>query len=370
MVLDSKRQVSAPPTALWAIPVGELGGVARHVLDVARVGLPGWRLVVLAPEGPLADRLRTLGTAVVTGPFGPAAGAVASARTLHATVRTLRPTVVHSHLSYADVIAAAVLAFQPSVKLVTTEHGIAADDLVYHGSKIKARIKALLHAVRLKRADAIIAVSRATRDAMVAKWRPVKRVTVIPNGVDVEAVRESVDSLRTGKLEGGPRILSLSRLSAEKRIPDLMRAFALLQGGHPTAKLTVAGEGPLRGELEQLAGRLGIDSSVEFPGFIDAAKAMANADVLVQLSVWENCSYTLLDAVSAGLGVVVTPVGGNPEIVGTANLVEADHHQAIASSVVEQWQHPSSRPNIPEQWPSLVKMAQETAAVYATLVSA
>ena len=37
--------------ALWCVPVADLGGVARHVLDAARVGIPGWRLVVLCPEG-------------------------------------------------------------------------------------------------------------------------------------------------------------------------------------------------------------------------------------------------------------------------------------------------------------------------------
>ncbi|MET3708945.1 glycosyltransferase involved in cell wall biosynthesis [Arthrobacter sp. UYEF6] len=251
------------------------------------------------------------------------------------------------------------------MKLVTTEHGIAADDLVYHGSKIKARLKALLHTVRLKRADAIIAVSLATRDAMIAKWHPLKPVIVIPNGVDVDTVRDSVDSLRTGPSAEGPRVLSLSRLSAEKRIPDLLRAFAWVRDEHADARLTVAGDGPLRTELEDLAARLGIGSAVDFPGFMDASEAMANADVLVQLSVWENCSYTLLDAVSAGLGVVATPVGGNPEIVGDANLVDADCHQEIASAVVKQWQEPATRPEFPQQWPSTSKMARATAVVYA-----
>ena len=47
-------------TALWVVPVSDLAGVARHVLDVAGAGLPGWRLTVLAPPGPLPDRLVNL----------------------------------------------------------------------------------------------------------------------------------------------------------------------------------------------------------------------------------------------------------------------------------------------------------------------
>ena len=45
------------PTALWVVPVPEFGGVARHVVDMARAGLPGFNLVVLAPEGKLTSRL-------------------------------------------------------------------------------------------------------------------------------------------------------------------------------------------------------------------------------------------------------------------------------------------------------------------------
>ena len=60
-----------PPTALWVVPVSNLAGVARHVLDVARVGVPGWRLVFLTPPGDLPDALRDLGAAVLVEPFGP-----------------------------------------------------------------------------------------------------------------------------------------------------------------------------------------------------------------------------------------------------------------------------------------------------------
>ena len=49
---------------------------------------------------------------------------------------------------------------------------------------------------------------------------------------------------------------------------------------------------------------------------------MGRSDMVVQLSVWENCSYTLLDAKSAGLKVVATAVGGNPEVVSARELVE------------------------------------------------
>ena len=87
--MSEDARTGVDPLTLWVVPVADLGGVARHVLDVVRVGLPGLRLAVLCPEGALAARLRELGAAVFTGHFGPDAGLAASVRTLRRTVRTL-----------------------------------------------------------------------------------------------------------------------------------------------------------------------------------------------------------------------------------------------------------------------------------------
>lgn len=306
----------AEPIALWVVPVPDLGGVARHVLDTAREGIPGWRLVVLCPEGPLAERLRAQGTAVTTGSIGPDAGLSASVRTLKATARALRPAIVHSHLAYADIVVAAT-SLPRGTRRFTTEHGIAGDDAVYHGSALKSRIMSTVHHVRLRRFDGVIAVSDATKQAMLAKWRPRQQVVVIRNGVDAPQGVKRRKAAKRKKL----RILSLSRLSPEKRIDTLIEAFAIVLTTHPDAVLTIAGTGPLDGELKAQAARLGLGGSVVFAGFVDPEEAMAGADVIAQLSVWENCSYTLLDAVARGLRVVASDVGGNREIVPASSLV-------------------------------------------------
>lgn len=356
--------LGGPSTALWVVPVPEIGGVARHVLDVAEVGLPGWRLVVLCPEGALAERLRDLGAAVVTGPFGPEAGVVASVRTLRRVVRTLRPSVVHSHLAYADVVATLATAGL-TVTLATTEHGIADDDLVYHGSVWKSAVRARLHRLRLRRADLVLAVSRATRRAMERKWRPRQAITVIPNGVDVAEVRARVGDRGDRTAGDGPRVLSLSRLSAEKRIPELLDAFRVVLRSRPAATLTVAGSGPDRAALEARVAELGLTGRVSLPGFVDAGRAMSAADVVVQLSVWENCSYTLLDACAAGLGVVATPVGGNPEILGPDSLVPADDPEAVAAAVMAAADHPRTD----FTWLTRAEMTSRIVAAYGSVRS-
>lgn len=367
MVLSARRRsprLGRHPTVLWVVPVSELGGVARHVLDVAAVGLPGWRLIVLCPEGELAYRLRGAGAAVVTGAFGPAAGFAASVRTLRRQIAAVQPDVVHAHLAYADV-AAAVVSVWTGARLATTEHGIAAIDSLYHGTHRRARFARLAHHCRLRGTDVAIAVSEATKRAMVQKWRPRTEPVVIPNGVDAPAVRQNV-TVHEPRSEG-TRVLSLSRLSPEKRLPELLHAFAELRRLDPNARLIVAGEGPERAAAEAMAKALGLEGAVTFPGFVDSTEAMGNADVIVQLSAWENCSYTLLDAVAAGLGVVATPVGGNPEILPPDCLAPAADARAVATAILRQ-AGSDARPALPDGWPTREEMAARIVAAYGMLL--
>lgn len=370
MVLSRRREArrapdagaTTPPTALWVVPVPELAGVARHVLDVVAVGVPGWRVVVLCPPGALADRLRAAGAPVVTGPVGPGDGMRATVGAVRRTARALRPSVVHSHLAWADA-ASAVATVGAGAALVTTEHGIARDDLVYHGSVWRSRATALAHTARLRRTDALIAVSRATAEAVRAKWHPPRRLPLplVRNGVDRVAA--------PGGRGPGLHVVSVARLAPEKRVDHLVHAFARLRARHPSARLTIAGTGPEEGRLRGLASDLGVAAATDFVGHVDPGPLLDEADVLVQLSVWENCSYSLLDALARGVGVVATPVGGNPEMLPPTALVAHDDPAAVAALVAAQGMTPSLRPVLPPDWPTRADTAAGIGEVYAQVVA-
>lgn len=330
-------------TVLWVVPVPNFGGVARHVLDVARTGIPGYRLVVCAPEGKLTERLRELNIPVHAVPFGPSRGFRTSFASLTHVIEQEKPAIVHSHLAYADVIAAAVVN---SLKirrlanrsltvptLITTEHGIAGDDAVYHGTSWRSKLMEQVHRVRLWGTNAAIAVSRSTAEQMRRKWGA-RRVSIIYNGVDVPRLRTAVHKHRVPTEPDAPRILSLSRLSPEKGIDVLIEAFAQLRTVYPKAHLEIAGEGDLADTLAQQVRQLHISDAVTFSGFVDPLEAMGRSDMVVQLSLWENCSYTLLDAKAAGLKTVATNVGGNPEILAPNELVNR-RQNAFCDSVLE-----------------------------------
>lgn len=336
--LSATLDATPDPLTLWVIPVGELAGVGRHVLDVATAGLPDLRLLVMCPEGPLAQALRDVGVGVVVAPFGPDAGLNQSVRQLRAVLRALRPAVVHTHLAYADLVAAVALAAYRDVKLVSTEHGIAQDDLVYHGTRSRSWAKARLHSLRLRRFDALIAVSESTRQTMQNKWRPRQPIHVIRNAVDVASLASVAERRSRTCNANGPRVLSLARLAPEKRIDALLRAVPLILKKYPGAKITVAGLGPQLAELQQLVTHLGVQDAVQFVGFVDSRTAMGTHDVVVQLSTWENLSYTLLDAHASGMEAVATAVGGNPEVLPPESLISDLSPQAVADAVLEAWE--------------------------------
>ncbi|WP_178945961.1 glycosyltransferase family 4 protein [Kocuria sp. TGY1127_2] len=322
--------VDSRPRALWLVPVPDIGGVARHVLDVARAGLPGWDLHVLCPAGELARRLRAQGSHVETDEFGTEFGLLRSARTLERAIRRLRPDVVHSHLAFADVVSATVVGLRqvmgrlPGTSaaplLVTTEHGIAPEDSTYQPSPVRAKVMNIVHSSRLRITDRAIAVCESTKCVMEAKWHA-RDVHVVRNGVDVGAVQKAVGHHREKhESSEGTRFLTLSRLAPEKHIDTVIRAFAAVHEVDREATLVVGGEGPLKADLEALASEMELEEAVTFPGFVEPYQALAQADVLVQISEWENYSYTLLDAVAAGVPVVTNDVGGNREIVGGDTL--------------------------------------------------
>lgn len=345
------------PVVAWYLPVADTGGVLRHALDVARANMTRHRLVFIVPQGSAADALRMSGLPVIVANVGTDVGPVRAVRTLRQVVRTLRPAIVHSHLAFADVILAAT-PLPSGVHRVTTEHGIAGKSGLYHSSRLRRTATPLVHETRLRRFSAAIAVSHSTADEMRRQWNASLPLHVIHNGI----------APRTRHHAPGHRVLSLSRLAPEKRIDRLLRAFATLHADDRTWSLTIGGDGEMRDDLVHMASDLGVETATQFPGFIDATAALRSHDVLVQLSEWENCSYSLMDASAQGLGAVATDVGGNSEIIPAPSLTDGSQTDLVAR-IRTQADDLHARPRIPEGWPTVSGMVEQIEDLYAGLRS-
>lgn len=136
-----------------------------------------------------------------------------------------------------------------------------------------------------------------------------------------------------------PAFLSNRNFDPIYNVPCVLRAFALVQKRFPEASLTVAGDGPQRGEIEELARALGL-RNVEFTGRVEPERMPAlcdAADIYLNASNVDNMPLSIIEAFSAGLPVVTTNAGGIPYIVAhqkTGMLVEMNDHEAMAAAAL------------------------------------
>ena len=145
------------------------------------------------------------------------------------------------------------------------------------------------------------------------------KLRVIPNGVDITAFLtppEVGSGVRKelGVSDGEFLWVAIGRLLPQKDYPNLLQAFQLMA---PTsARLAIAGRGPLQDLLEQQVTQLGLDGKVTFMGVRrDVPALLAAADGFVLSSAWEGMPNVVMEAMAAGTPVVATRVGGVPELV-------------------------------------------------------
>jgi L-malate glycosyltransferase len=134
-----------------------------------------------------------------------------------------------------------------------------------------------------------------------------RAVEVIPNFVDTRL-------FKPGRKPGGPRLLvHNSNFRPVKRVEDVVRVFAAVQ---QNCELALIGDGPERSRLERLVHELGLADRVRFLGkqhrFVEVLQA---ADVFLLPSESESFGLAALEALSCGVPVVATRVGGVPEVI-------------------------------------------------------
>jgi len=347
--------------ALWVVSVSNLAGVARHVLDVANAGIEDWELSFILPEGPLADELRRLDWPTTTHEFGRDVGVARSLAALRRVIRRTSPDVVHSHLAWGDVVAS--WATPTEIPLVSTEHGVAETPHLYNRSRAIAAAKRLLHRRRMSRTDCIIPVSQATAAAAAQLWGLPRGITrVIQNGID--SIDHPSPPPRVGNRYG-----SFARLAPEKDYATMIRAFDLVHRRVPEATLELAGTGVLESWLREEIERRGLGRAVRLRGFMEPEDFFRQVEVVVQLSVWENCSYSVLDAVVHGKGTVATAVGGYLEYLPSHCLVPVGDARSAAERMVEQATDLKLRPQLPADWPSVDEMRRHIARVYGEVMA-
>jgi glycosyltransferase involved in cell wall biosynthesis len=242
---------------------------------------------------------------------------------LASVVRGVRPELLHTHLVHADAygLPAGRLARVPV--LASTKHGFNPfrDSRAFAvGDRSLGRL-----------ADLHIAISAGLADYLAER-----------EGFD----RLGFEIVHYGIAAGPepppptaePRLLCVGRLVPIKGHATLLSAFAEARRDVPGLSLEIAGDGPLRGELEAQASRLQLGDSVHFAGRVaPVAPVYERAAVVVVPSLGEGFGMVALEASERGRAVVASAVGGLPEIVEegrTGMLVPPSDPDALAAAIV------------------------------------
>lgn len=249
---------------------------------------------------------------------------LALAGTIYEVARTKGLDLVHAHYAIPHAVSAylakAMLAQERNLPLVTTLHGT---DITVVGQEPQ-----LYEVVRfsLQASDGVTAVSRALAEEAAGVFGYQQPIEVIYNFVDPEIYRRQFcPARRAFYARPDEKVLChISNFREVKRIPDVLRIFALVNRQVPS-RLLLIGDGPERSAAQYLAQELGVLERVHFLGKQEfVVPLLSISDLFLLPSAKESFGLAALEAMACEVPVVTTNTGGLPEVVtdGVTGIIE------------------------------------------------
>lgn len=270
--------------------------------DISVCGLQ--RRGVLADSFPSPERVLSLNK--------PPGRSFAAIWRLYRLIRQVRPDVVHTHNIGPLVYAVAATAYGRVCPILHGEH------CQLHGPNVeppRLRLRRVLYPA----CQGIHTVSEELRRELLGLGAPADRLVAVVNGVDTVAYAPG-DRNAARSHVGIPEtalVLAVSaRLVRRKRLDLVIRAVAVLAARGADVHLLVAGDGPLRSDLEAFAQASGAGARIHFLGFhADVRPVYQAADLLVLASTGEGLSNAILEAMACGVPVLCHDACGCAEVV-------------------------------------------------------
>jgi len=262
-------------------------------------------VMAVRPGEPLAKRAEGASIPIIPlSPFGEMD--ILAALSLRRAIVREDADIVHAHTGHA-VALAALATIGTRARMVLTRRV---------SFPLKRNPASLW---KYARADAMIAVCRATADALVASGIESARITVAYSGVDLTRVippasAETLASL--GVKTGAPLVVMVAALVGHKDPLTFVRAMEVVRRRVPNVQALMVGEGDLRPDVKREIAMLGLGDTVHLAGYrTDADSLMSVADVVALSSSDDGIGGVVIDAMSFGKPVAATAAGGIPEAV-------------------------------------------------------
>ena len=258
----------------------------------------------------------------------------AMARALLPAVRAFAPEVVLNYVAYPDGYAAVRIGEELGVPVALTAIG---SDL----NRISGRLTRVLTRRALRRADAVMTVSRDLAKTAVRLGAEAARTRAILNGCDTGVFhpRDRVAArLSLGVPVEGEIALYVGRLDVRKGLLELVEAAASMRGAVPGLRVYLVGDGPDRPLVEEAVSRHGLAETVTLVPSRPTEQValwMGAADLVTLPSYAEGCPNVVIEALASGRPVVATRVGGIPELMdeNSGHLVPPKDVAALATAL-------------------------------------
>lgn len=276
-----------------------------------------------------------------------------TARRIEDIVRQHRPDVIHAHSPVLNALPALRVGRRFGIPVVYEVRAFWEDAAVDHGTAreggLRYRLSRALETYALKRADAVTTICEGLRSEIVARGIDARKVTVIPNAVDIgsftvgnkpnEALKEELG------LQGCVVLGFIGSFYAYEGLPLLLEALPKMLATDRRVRLLLVGGGPQEPHLRQLADRLALGDKVVFTGRVPHKEVQRYYD-LVDVLVYPRLSMRLtelvtplkpLEAMAQGRLLVASDVGGHRELIRdreTGVLFKAGDAEALAKKVL------------------------------------
>ena len=225
---------------------------------------------------------------------------------LRQLIKTFRPDIIHTHSYVLKYVMAAKLGMR-KLPVVHTIHNLADKETTRSNLKLEKLFFKYFNVCP-------VAISPIIRESVSEFYAlQAKRIPMIFNGVNLDGYipkkNYTIDNTNI-------KIIHIGRFEEQKNHKKIIEAARILKTRCPYVKFDLYGEGPLKEEIKNIIKQEKLEDTVRIAGLTSSPNIeLTKSDIFILPSNWEGMPITLIEAMATGLPIIVTPVGGIPDMV-------------------------------------------------------